>query len=323
VADELDVLRQFRDETPGPSTDAWLRARSAIAAVLAEEGQAGGPAARRRLQLARPRSLHRPAWLRLPSVAAAAAGVAAVGVLAAVLVSSSAQTGDQVETTAYLTRVENALAAGQQDFIGYSRTVYSAPVYAEPVPGALLTLRDATVGPGLGPRWAISAAARWSYRGEARFTALSAAGQQLFSWKITAGNGDSLTTTVLYANSTWWRATSSLPAVVQQPARASCGGLGIAIGNGGWPAFITHQLQCGAYAVAGRQWVDGVDTVKIAGLPGAALQTLWVDPQTYLPVRVISAHGQTNFRWLTPTPTLLAELNLTVPHHYREVRPPS
>lgn len=37
VADEIELLRRFRGEIPGPSTDAWLRAKAAIAAAGAEE----------------------------------------------------------------------------------------------------------------------------------------------------------------------------------------------------------------------------------------------------------------------------------------------
>jgi hypothetical protein len=37
MTDEIELLRRFRDETPGPSTDAWTRARSSIAAIAAEE----------------------------------------------------------------------------------------------------------------------------------------------------------------------------------------------------------------------------------------------------------------------------------------------
>ena len=41
MTDELDVLRRFRDETPGPSAGAWARARTAIEAVRSAEGQPG------------------------------------------------------------------------------------------------------------------------------------------------------------------------------------------------------------------------------------------------------------------------------------------
>lgn len=40
MTDEIELLRRFRDETPGPSTDAWTRARASIAAIAAEESDA-------------------------------------------------------------------------------------------------------------------------------------------------------------------------------------------------------------------------------------------------------------------------------------------
>lgn len=78
MTDELDLLRSFRSDIPGPSTDAWARARAAIA--LAEPtANATDTAIPLRSQLHR--SLRRR--LRLP-VAAAAAVVVALGVLAGV-----------------------------------------------------------------------------------------------------------------------------------------------------------------------------------------------------------------------------------------------
>lgn len=50
MSDEIELLRSFRRELPGPSTDAWVRARAAVAAAAAEEGplrsssEAAGPA---------------------------------------------------------------------------------------------------------------------------------------------------------------------------------------------------------------------------------------------------------------------------------------
>ena len=41
MTDEIEVLRRFRDEMPGPSAGAWARARSAIEAVRSAEGQPG------------------------------------------------------------------------------------------------------------------------------------------------------------------------------------------------------------------------------------------------------------------------------------------
>ncbi len=79
VVDEIELLRRFIDEIPGPSTDAWARARAAIAAARAEEEPAGHrpkrkPGRRRR---------------RLLAITAGAAGAAAVGGLLAVLLAGS------------------------------------------------------------------------------------------------------------------------------------------------------------------------------------------------------------------------------------------
>lgn len=41
MTDEIEVLRRFREEMPGPSAGAWARARSAIEAVRSVEGQPG------------------------------------------------------------------------------------------------------------------------------------------------------------------------------------------------------------------------------------------------------------------------------------------
>ena len=40
------------------------------------------------------------------------------------------------------------------------------------------------------------------------------------------------------------------------------------------------------FTVAGRQRVDGVDAIKLTGHKPAAGTTIWVDPSSYLPVRL-------------------------------------
>jgi hypothetical protein len=47
VPDEIGLLRTFRDEMPGPSTDAWARARAAVAVAQSEEHLAGQQPRRR------------------------------------------------------------------------------------------------------------------------------------------------------------------------------------------------------------------------------------------------------------------------------------
>jgi hypothetical protein len=50
---------------------------------------------------------------------------------------------------------------------------------------------------------------------------------------------------------------------------SACGGPGVDIGAGGWPAFIGHELRCGGYRVAGRQRVDGMDAIEVTGGRGS------------------------------------------------------
>lgn len=89
-----------------------------------------------------------------------------------------------------------------------------------------------------------------------------------------------------------------------------------------WRASIAKALSCGLFHLGGRQYVDGVDTMTLLGRPQyGALETLWVDPSTYLPVRLsvrfLSGpdRGQqlvTDFRFLPPTRANLAALHAAV-----------
>ena len=82
--------------------------------------------------------------------------------------------------------------------------------------------------------------------------------------------------------------------------------------------------------MAGRQWIDGIHTIKIAGVGPMRIQTFWVDPATYLPVRVRVAWPARDgggrevgdFRWLTPTRAHLAMLEVPVPSAFRRVPDP-
>jgi hypothetical protein len=128
---------------------------------------------------------------------------------------------------------------------------------------------------------------------------------------------------VIYGNRTWWTA----------PAQGGQGGGGpsgciqgrvISLAGGagnGWPAFIRSQLACGAYTVAGRQVISGVDTIKITGASGQF--TFWVDPATYLPVQLRMGKNRTEFHWLAPTPANLAKLKVTVPAGFKQIPAPA
>jgi hypothetical protein len=99
-----------------------------------------------------------------------------------------------------------------------------------------------------------------------------------------------------------------------------------------WKQIIAAGLKCGMFTAAGRQWVDGVDAIKLTGHTPAAGTTIWVDPSSYLPVRLTgrvqlilggaAKQGTTtltvDFRWLPPTSANLKELTAPIPKGFRQ-----
>jgi hypothetical protein len=306
VPDEIEVLRLFRDETPGPSTDAWARAQAAIAAAQAQES----PTVHRRVRGPRRRRL-----FPVASLVATAAVVATL--LALLLPGSPASHTPQIDTAAYLTHVENALtSAGQDNLISYARTQYPAGTYLTPNGTAILLGAKPEQG-ALG----VSSMVRWAYQGTSKLAAYASDGQPVFTQRIqTSAHSPGTSAAVFYTSGTWWR--TPLPAMDPQ-GRAVCRP-GVQMGPSGWVGFIRTALRCGELAVDGYQQVDGVNTIKLAGTRTGL--TLWVNPATYLPVRLRFAVGpvsQTDFRWLSPTVARLDQLNLTIPPHFRRVAAPS
>ncbi len=92
-----------------------------------------------------------------------------------------------------------------------------------------------------------------------------------------------------------------------------------------WQATISKALSCGRYYLSGRQRVDGVDAMRLVSKPelggGVFRSTIWVDPATYLPVRMslltLSGPGRgqqlvDDFRFLPPTKANLAALHAAI-----------
>jgi hypothetical protein len=202
--------------------------------------------------------------------------------------------------------------------IAFTRTGYPAGVTVHPVPGGV----DASGGPGGSPRQRGDYELLWATLHTTKRSVFTASGQHLFDEGFTFGNGSLITTVVDYASHTWWTARSPRPASTG-PAPVTClpgGGVRLSGGHHAWPDFIRSQLSCGAYAVVGKQAVDGTDAVKITGNSGHL--TLWVNPATYLPVRLQAGGLRTDFQWLRPTPAHRAMLNISVPAGFRQVPPP-
>jgi hypothetical protein len=120
-----------------------------------------------------------------------------------------------------------------------------------------------------------------------------------------------------------------------------------------WSSFINQTLACGAASVTGHVRINGMETTKITGRqvtvrmsPGEARAvhekwararwTLYVNPRTYLPVRIIGSSeafggsgGRTLFRsvtdahWLPPTRANIAKALVTIPAGFRQVSSPA
>ena len=317
MADEIELLRRFIDEIPGPSTDAWTRARAAIAAARSEEE----PAA--------PRRRRRRGGKRRVLIAAAGAVAAAVTAFALVLAGSPPPgNSSQVVTTALVTRVEHAVASHQDDMIGYTRIVLR--------PGSRIQLGTGLMvgGSGAGSSLGVGVMVAWSYQGTTEISAFAPGGQRVFTAETASGGTGkpAQEVAVLYGDATWWRAM--LPESNRQARTPPACGRGVVIGPGGWTAaLIRSQLSCGSIQ-AGRQRdyqigpiapgreLDGADTVKLTASNGTVL---WVNPRTYLPVRVVSGGGelaQIDFRWLPASPVNLARLRMPIPAGFRQIPPP-
>ena len=158
---------------------------------------------------------------------------------------------------------------------------------------------------------------------------------------------------VTYYNHRW----SQLPeGSIPSSACSQTGALGMAgpsIPTSNWPAFIRATLACGAATVTGHAPIDGVETVRITGSPitvklppGEARAvrekwvrsrwTLYVNPQTYLPVRVSGSSrtfggpapstystSVTDMRWLPPTAANIAQTLITIPAGFQQVSSPA
>jgi hypothetical protein len=96
------------------------------------------------------------------------------------------------------------------------------------------------------------------------------------------------------------------------------------------PAQLRIWMAEGSLVLVGDEQVDGRAAVHLRLVTeetasGQADMQLWVDAESYLPLRRASRKGDTTFtsgyEWLPRTPQELAHLALTVPAGFREVSP--
>jgi hypothetical protein len=280
---------------------------------------------------ARARRLRRGLYSGVAVTATLAVGLLLAGVLPA-SGGTAGQTGSvaRARTVAYVvSRVERALAGTRLVFVGRTSSV--------------------TWGPSV--TWAYGAQNRFE-----EFTGKACGHVDLNGWCTHHGGsvpflaqGTALVHGKLRdAYVTYYDRRYSLSPVSVPPASACF--KTAALGMGGppdatqhWSAFIHTTLACGAAHVTGHVWINGVETTKITGRPvtvklsqgyskvvherRARVQwILWVNPKTYLPVRMygstqtfggaggtVTSSGVTNVTWLPPTRANIAKTLVPIP----------
>jgi hypothetical protein len=197
----------------------------------------------------------------------------------------------------------------------------------------------------------VATAEEWSYGGQWRVVTHTAAGQLIYDEGFSAKSGYTL---VNYQAREWARqpglgrpvgsasdTRDCLPVSAGSQLLFTPGlpGLGFSVSSP--PATVAKALRtavsCGTLTVAGRQRVDGIEAIELTSRPGSGFaETIWVNPGTYLPVRVVTGAAarqpvipygggafplqQTaNFTWLEPTTQNLANLTVPIPAGFRHV----
>lgn len=267
---------------------------------------------------------------RLAVRAAVAAGTAIVTAAAVVAVVAgvggtsgpAGPGGPQARTAAYvISRVEHALA------------------------GTNLVFRGRTASTG-------QTSATWAYGPQNRFTQFArgkpylAQGTALIRGKLTSAY-------VTYYNREYSLAPPSGPPESACSTNAALSMGGPPVPTSHWSAFINATLACGAAKVSGHVRIDGIETTKITGSPvkvrlspryakivgekwARAQWTLYVNPRTYLPVRIYSSTqtfggpapstrftSVTDVRWLPPSAANIAKTLVTIPPGFRQVNSPA
>ena len=269
--------------------------------------------------------------LALRSVAAVAAALIAGAVaLAAVGVPGAGHDGTEgpvVDAAYVVKRVDSALSAAGSGQIA-QMTVTTTRSAA--LPGGATTTTTAQ---------------EWSYGSRWRSVTYSPARHLVYD----EGSGSaSVYTLVNYLTRTWARQPGlGRPTVLvpQGPGPRSCepvvaalpllfqpGLPGIDFPASSPPATVAAALRaaisCGTLTLAGQQRVDGIDAIELTSRLGSLIsETIWVNPRTYLPVRVIvrldaglpATQRTVDITWLQPTARNLADLTVPIPAGFRQV----
>ena len=246
-----------------------------------------------------------------------AAGAAALAVIVLPRVSG---TGQQATDTAYVIRsVDNALSAAAPGTIAQMT----------------VTTTGATVHDGT--------AEEWSNGGQWRSVMYSSSGDPVYD----EGQSGRSYTLVSYPASAWARQAGGYAPYAPFPRKQACRAFGLfapfpvlfrpGLSGKGTSASslpmnvaqaVRNAVSCGSLTVDGRQTINGTKTIKLTSSPGSRIsETVWVNPRTYLPVRVTGRYAvndspvqQTaDLTWLPPTAQNRAKLTVPIPAGFREV----
>ena len=248
---------------------------------------------------------------------AAGTAVTAAAVIAATSTSGTGTNALRGQTITYVaTRAEQALAQLNQsraievntltihggDFT-ISMQSTAANAASNPVPNALSAVHA-------------SSEVDWSYDGIFLQHGYSAAGKLVYTVAIGSQGeyGAAYPARIRWHNPLTGGSDSGNPPL-------TCDNAGVSFPS--WKQGISKALSCHLFTLAGDQQVDGIDTIKLIRKPltfegQTVRETLWVDPKTYLPLRISTVttapHQRTatltnNFRWLSPTQANLTSLH--------------
>lgn len=227
--------------------------------------------------------------------------------------------------------------------------VNSALTAADPGDIAQMSVTTTSASPYAG-KTTTTTAEEWSYGDQWRSVTYSSPGHPLYDEGYTASARSAVYTLVNYSTRTWTKrpglgrpaaatpfstlpaSRGCRPAIGAFPLLYKFGLPGIGLPAATLPSTVARSLRtavaCGTLTTAGRQQIDGIETIKLTSRPGSFIsETIWVSPSTYLPVRVVarSASGapavqQTaDITWLPPTAQNLAKLAVPIPAGFRQV----
>jgi hypothetical protein len=279
---------------------------------------------------------------RLAARTAVACGTAAVLVAgAAVAMAGAGGRPAPDRTVAYVTaRVENALANANVVFVGRS----GSRLWGNTVTWAYGSRsRFEEYWPAADARDRIVNGQRlWDFPPQDRGRLYLASGTALVDGKLVS------------AYVTYFDRSYSLSRLQPTPGSACSANAALTMGapvipTTHWSEFIGATLACGAASVTGHVLVNGVEATQITGKPitvrlqpgyartvhakfATVRSTLYVNPATYLPVRIdgstqtyggsagsYTSSSVTNVQWLPPTAANVASSMVTIPAGFRKV----